>query len=713
MRRQLYRGGGITRQRYGLGDLVRKLIPNEIADVAVKAAPFVAPFNPAVAAAMRGIGRYDQRGSLSDAFKQAALTYGGGQLVRGIGGAPLQTGNPFTQGGAFTKEGFKSGFSSPLDEGRMEGVRNFFSTPERSSTSKALEKGSEEVGIKGIRKAAKNISKIPGLGNISDLAKQQLLVGTVSGGLTYMYEKFFAEEKQLPGESYGEFLARRKRNVAKKMRAYKDNYLSFDKDWSSMTDEEKDEQINTELSDYDVEDANMNQGGRVGYQTGGITMANTLAENIRRNQAQAASINQRLTEARTRLNEIRPGRIASQSQLQQEANKIAAEEVNQMTGGKRGIPSIGNVAPTNMDIQAAIAANYTPPPPPTDPLTGMLQSQMLPNNPDGSMRSIAEMDAISDRVLAAQAAQEGNKLTFQEALMGEDWNMLNDNDQYRFSQEYPGQTPPRRNPDFVPSMNQGGRVGLYGGGEPKEGIESLDAGAPDITYEGNEGPQAPQEEQQMAGMMDQISLAFEQQNGYDISLATPEVREEFIQKWKKENYYDDFSRGPVLPSPEDPINPFAPKPTGPALPDKMMAAQGGRIGYNSGSTSFQTWLKYNYGLSVDKISASDYAKYASEYQRLEGKKDPIRRIGQLGGTGPQGLPGIPRMASDGMEFDMRQNGGFQGLGAKEGKDDVPAMLAKNEFVFTADAVRGAGGGDIELGAQRMYDTMKNLEKRMA
>jgi hypothetical protein len=70
------------------------------------------------------------------------------------------------------------------------------------------------------------------------------------------------------------------------------------------------------------------------------------------------------------------------------------------------------------------------------------------------------------------------------------------------------------------------------------------------------------------------------------------------------------------------------------------------------------------------------------------------------------------MAPDGMEFDMRENGGFQPLGAKEKKDDVPAMLAKNEFVMTADAVRGAGNGDIELGAQKMYDTMKNLERRV-
>ena len=87
MRRQLYRGGGITRQRYGLGDLVRKLIPNEIADVASKAAPFVAPFNPIAAGLMRGIGRYDQRGSLSDALKQGIATYGLGQGARYLGGA--------------------------------------------------------------------------------------------------------------------------------------------------------------------------------------------------------------------------------------------------------------------------------------------------------------------------------------------------------------------------------------------------------------------------------------------------------------------------------------------------------------------------------------------------------------------------------------------------------------------------------------------------
>ena len=48
-------------------------------------------------------------------------------------------------------------------------------------------------------------------------------------------------------------------------------------------------------------------------------------------------------------------------------------------------------------------------------------------------------------------------------------------------------------------------------------------------------------------------------------------------------------------------------------------------------------------------------------------------------------------------------------GAKEKADDVPARLSKNEFVFTADAVRNAGGGSVQKGAKRMYDTMKKLE----
>jgi predicted house-cleaning NTP pyrophosphatase (Maf/HAM1 superfamily) len=66
----------------------------------------------------------------------------------------------------------------------------------------------------------------------------------------------------------------------------------------------------------------------------------------------------------------------------------------------------------------------------------------------------------------------------------------------------------------------------------------------------------------------------------------------------------------------------------------------------------------------------------------------------------------------GTEMDLR-GGGFVPIGAKEKADDVPARLSKNEFVFTADAVRAAGGGSVEKGAQKMYNTMKQLEDSIA
>jgi len=64
-----------------------------------------------------------------------------------------------------------------------------------------------------------------------------------------------------------------------------------------------------------------------------------------------------------------------------------------------------------------------------------------------------------------------------------------------------------------------------------------------------------------------------------------------------------------------------------------------------------------------------------------------------------------------VEMDLRAKGGFVPIGKKERADDVPARLSKNEFVFTAKAVRNAGGGDIRKGAKRMYQIMNQLEAR--
>jgi hypothetical protein len=70
---------------------------------------------------------------------------------------------------------------------------------------------------------------------------------------------------------------------------------------------------------------------------------------------------------------------------------------------------------------------------------------------------------------------------------------------------------------------------------------------------------------------------------------------------------------------------------------------------------------------------------------------------------------MPLLDMDGKEMDLREDGGFVPIGRMEKADDVPARLSKNEFVFTADAVRNAGEGDVDKGAEVMYNMMKNLE----
>jgi hypothetical protein len=124
MNRQLYAGGGIMdvtpRENFGLGSkfkkFVRKVIPNEIADVAVKAAPFVAPFNPLIAAGMAGLGGFDQTGSISKSLRSGALTYGLGNLARVVGGGGFQGGLKAPE---ITGTGFGSYFSSPFTPGQQ------------------------------------------------------------------------------------------------------------------------------------------------------------------------------------------------------------------------------------------------------------------------------------------------------------------------------------------------------------------------------------------------------------------------------------------------------------------------------------------------------------------------------------------------------------------------------------------------------------------
>jgi len=90
-----------------------------------------------------------------------------------------------------------------------------------------------------------------------------------------------------------------------------------------------------------------------------------------------------------------------------------------------------------------------------------------------------------------------------------------------------------------------------------------------------------------------------------------------------------------------------------------------------------------------------------------------RKLSAMGGIMDMPMGNMRRSQAGVMERDYRDEGGFVPVGVKEKADDVPAMLSKNEFVMTADAVRGAGNGNIKKGAQRMYDLMKQNEGKVA
>jgi len=312
-----------------------------------------------------------------------------------------------------------------------------------------------------------------------------------------------------------------------------------------------------------------------------------------------------------------------------------------------------------------------------------------------------------------------------------------------------------------------------------------------------------------------------------------EFREEMMRLMNK------FSKGPILPSDEDPVNPFQPKPTGPVLPDRQMAAYGGIMGLDGRKQyGIGSWFQENimdpikenpeiaaaaalYGLDTfggkeigginipggDKIvnkTIGNIYNNPTVQDILYGKetntnKEPsstdigksersggivnslIKNLIPIAGGAAAGLftkntesntPGLPAdntalqladlkktanilnqkqgmaaglnflpavatrrysptemietyataanggrigmaegglMDLGGMEKDYRAEGGFVPIGREEKADDVPARLSVNEFVFTADAVRNAGGGDIDQGAQVMENMMKHLE----
>ena len=237
MPRQLRNKGGITsvvpREKYGLGskikDRIRKLIPNELASVASKAAPVVAPFFPGTAALMRGIGRFDKRGSISDALKQGAGTYAFGRGVRYLAGAEGPAGGLDT----FSMDRFKQGPVGSLFN-RQAANKEVFGAGD------ALGGEMLTTGKKGILPAARDLVKA-GFKALPKGVAAQLTAGGIVAGASLLASYFQGDfREQEPGETIEEYLAERKKYVGTQMRTYMDNYFANDPEYSKLDDAGRD-----------------------------------------------------------------------------------------------------------------------------------------------------------------------------------------------------------------------------------------------------------------------------------------------------------------------------------------------------------------------------------------------------------------------------------------------------------------------------------------
>jgi hypothetical protein len=747
--RQLRNKGGITnavpREKYGLGSKLkerfRKLIPNELADIAVKAAPFVAPFNPGIAGLMRGIGRFDQRGSISDAFKQGFATYGFGKAAGYLGGAKSDPGIFGRQ--RFSMEDFREGPVGRLFKGKTPGG-------DVPGDSKIPVDGKETKGLDIVQRGvdfAKD--KIPLLDKVPDDVAQKLLVGTITSGASALYSYFAGEfdEPQQPGETMGEYMARRNARVKQQMRSYMDSYYTplRNPEYASLTPEQRDNFIDGIVGQTEIEgttDYGYATGGRVGYQTGGVTMANTLAENIRRNLANQAAVAEQFKQARANI----PGYVEPVVKPAPKAAPIKIEEPD--------LPISKPVQPPGGDVQPILPVMPDRPvilpvqPPrkiiPVEPGPGGIDN-LLPDLYEKIVGPAPEQPSTPPRVVTKPV----DIVDLYEKVTQPPKKVLPVEDKVFISQ-----------PGFPDSDGDGIDDRLSD--EEKQRILNPDENAtlmpiePITDQQILEGFAKFKEQNPEAGagpglqvmiygrLPDGTPLTFGNSaqaaafNQYLESIGQPP----FERSYQPLDFKDDIGEKSLMPIEEiDQIDMTRP----PGTPSgdgalTVMPQYNDPLPRDELLSGFEQFKKDNPevmqgfgtaaivpvtlpgGYSYDfsgSLEANAFRKYLESIGQApyRGRRTPgdLQKIeGGLSKLAGGGMPvGIMRTNKAGvMERDYRDKGGFVPVGIKEKADDVPAMLSKNEFVFTADAVRGAGGGSIEKGAQRMYNTMKNLEKRV-
>jgi len=351
-------------------------------------------------------------------------------------------------------------------------------------------------------------------------------------------------------------------------------------------------------------------------------------------------------------------------------------------------------------------------------------SGMMGRSGDGLLGMFSNMGNFGKAAtMFGIGALGGGALAALEAAGVEDESQVRDIESLK---SYLAQGYKQLNPDASPEQVQafvtantteyaanGGRIG-FADGMPREGIETL--------------LPKPKPSEMMQGVdktiqsVDNFAQLIAQSGDPSSFRGHVDLLSEFIQK----NDIDPSAAFDYVKRRVDEIKPGLSKFIFTTTEDMpVQKAYGGRIGYRDAgvASDFQKWLegkqKFDQGQNAEQL----YKEYLEEKRREKVREQKTMaanggRIGYAFGNPEQnameaaGIEGLPLNQNPAgvKELDLRETGGFiPPVGVKEKADDIPAMLSNNEFVFTADAVKGMGDGDVEKGAQRMYDMMKKLE----
>ena len=707
MNRQLQASGGIMdvspREKFGLGSklkkFVRKIIPNEVAEVAVKAAPFVAPFNPALAAAMGGLGTFDQTGSISDSLKRSALTYGLGQGARFLGGAGFQ-GNPFAKGGAFTPSGFMEGFSSPF-------------TP-RTGIDMATG-GADGVGIidaqpvGGIDTATGGAD---GFGIIEDTVIDKTTVSNEPGFLKNLFDGISNQDYQKVGKTildgskkFGKAMFTNKDGSIDKAAvlgaaafaaSYAEAKALANEAGVEITEEEYDEATK---ADKQAEYAGYLQnffagkkdGGRIGFNEG------TPSKDMK-------FLNELMNDLDGKYDEdekdfyyksIVPELIRSGEMTFEDGMKLLNELVPEMraVGGRIGFeqgtgPS-GTFTLTDYVNFLNTAGDF-------DRLYD--KGEELVGEAGEFVKSVGgkEYENLTEEELAKEKKIEDKIENLMKA------GMKTEDDYYDKTRDLPEDEEAmgayarqlirdlnRRDKKLdalaeIAGLKDGGRIGLKKGTDPEE----AEIGIMTIDVEAGDDEDMEDMDDMLMAYSDAIFSRDEKSRLFR-ALGNPKIKQ---SSSAFRNLHKILKNPGMFPQDELILKGFL----------KMGKAKGGRIQYAIGANRVSELLI----LRDEKIAkGEDVSDIEAEIFQLTGKE--FKSVGGISNV-PTGK--IRKNSAGIKERDYRDEGGFVPVGIKEKADDVPAMLSKNEFVMTADAVRGIGGGDVEKGSKKLYNLMKNAEQ---